>query len=54
MKAAGTLPIGNGAFPGGPSSPSTREGCTRIGPDGAWREIPARTSVAAPRPSEVV
>jgi hypothetical protein len=39
--------------PGGPSSPSTREGCTRIGADERWHENTARTAGAAPIPSEI-
>ena len=53
MKPARNLAIGKVAFRGGPSSPSTREGCTRIGADEGWRENPASTAVAAPIPSEI-
>jgi hypothetical protein len=53
MKAARNLAIGKVAFRVGPSSPSTREGCARIGADEGWHENTASTAVAAPIPSEI-
>jgi len=53
MQAARNLAIGNVAFRGGPSSPSTRKGCIRVGADEGWRENTASTAVAAPIPSEI-
>jgi hypothetical protein len=53
MKAGRNSPIGKVAFRRSPSSPTPREGRTRIGTDEAWRKNTASTVFAASIPSEI-
>lgn len=53
MKARRSLVIAKVGFRGSPSSPSTSEGCARVGADEGRRENTASNAGAAPIPPEI-